>query len=293
MKVFDDPAEFQLHNAKLRADGRQIGLFATLGAIHKGHLSLVDRAIAENDVVVASVFVNPGHFPTIELADAYPSDLEGDLEKLESRGVTATLAPKRELMYPPNYTTKVIMPSFDGLFESSRNPVLVSGIATVCAKLYALVLPHRWYFGEKDVEQIALVRQLGADLNWATEIIGCPALRDADGLPFSSRNTLLDAAGRNAALAVTDIIRAVKAAFDDGQRDSATLSDIGTVAMKERVGSEKEYIEIVDPITMRTQSTADENSMIVIAVTVPPTRILDSFRLSSPLPRELTDPVSI
>lgn len=293
MKVFRDPREFQRHCEGLRASGKQIGLFATLGAIHSGHLSLVDRALAENDAVVSSVFVNPGHFTTIEAADAYPTNEKGDIEKLESRGVDAVIVPSREAMYPPGHTTRVIAPAFEGLPESKQNPALVSGISTISTRLYNLCRPHRWYFGEKDVEQIALIRRLAADLNWDSEIVGCPALRDADGLPFSSRNLLLSPEQRTAALGVTDAIRAIKARYDHGERDGEALSAAGAEAVVARGGSDVEYIRIVDPATMRLQPVAGDNAMVVIAIDTHPVRILDSFRLREELPEQLSNPAVV
>lgn len=293
MQIFTDPAEFQRHNDRLRKGGTQIGLFATLGAIHKGHLSLVDRAIAENDVVVSSIFVNDLMFTTSAEASAYPTDLAGDLAKLEAKGVTAVITPSRDAVYPPGYSTRVTVPSFEGLLESSRLPNMMTGIATICTKLYELCLPHRWYFGEKDAEQIALVRRLCADLNWQCEIVGCPGVRDDDGLPFSSRNLLLSTDERQSALAVTEAIRATKAAFDQGERSSAALSALGAEAIAAHGGASVEYVEVVEPTTMTKIATAEDNALLVLAIKVGKVRILDNHRLSAALPHELVHPVSV
>ena len=293
MQIFESPAEFQRHNDRLRASGAQIGLFATLGAIHLGHLSLVDRATDENDVVVSSVFVNPLMFTTEAEAAGYPTDLEGDLAKLDAKGVAAVLTPSREAVYPPGFSARVTVQSFEGLLESSRLPNMVTGISTLCTKLYELCLPHKWYFGDKDAEQIALVRRLCADLNWQCEIVGCPAVRDADGLPFSSRNLLLSSEQRQSALAVTDAIRAAKAAYDGDERGSAALTALGTEAVEARDGAVVEYVQIVNPDTMTRQEKADERSLLVLAVKVGSIRILDNHRLGTALPRELNDPVTV
>jgi pantoate--beta-alanine ligase len=287
MQIFTDPLEFQRHNERLRAGGTQIGLFATLGAIHRGHLSLVDRAVAENDVVVSSVFVNNLMFSTDAEYQAYPTDLDGDLAKLEAKGVAAVVTPSREAVYPPGFMTRVTAPGFEGLLESSRLPNMMTGIATICSKIYEWCQPHRWYFGEKDAEQIAMVRQLCTDLNWRCEIVGCPAVREDDGLPSSSRNLLLSTEERRSALAVTAAVKAAKAAFDAGERDSAALSKIGKDAVDSHGGATVEYVEVVERSTMATRPAAADGSLLVAAIKVGAVRLLDNHLLSTPLPQEL------
>src|SRR5437660_1678014 len=191
MKVFRDPIEFRDHNLKVRESGQRIGLFASLGSLHEGHMSLVDRARAENDYVISSVFVNPLIFNRLEDADAYPYDPEKDLGKLKARGVDAVIVPDRESVFPSGHETRVTVPPRENRYETALRPNMVTGIATMCSKLFQWVMPHRWYFGEKDAEQVSLIAQFAKDMDWPTEIVPCTSIREPDGLPHSSRNALM------------------------------------------------------------------------------------------------------
>ncbi|MEU7561487.1 pantoate--beta-alanine ligase [Streptomyces eurythermus] len=287
MKVFNDPIEFRDHNLKVRESGRQIGLFATLGAVHRGHLSLVDRARAENDYVVSSVFVNPLMFNGgTEEADAYPYDPTGDLEKLEGKGVDAVLVPSREAVYPPGYVTRVTVPDLEGRYEAARMPNMLSGISTICTKLFQLCVPHRWYFGEKDAQQLALVKQVSKDLNWPTEIVPCPSIREEDGLPFSSRNKLMSPEERALAGCVVDAIRAAKALYDTGERGADALAAAAARAV-EATAAKLDYAALVDRNSFQDLTEATDEALLVVAADLGRLRVLDNHRLSRPLPPEV------
>lgn len=287
MKVFKDPIEFRTYNEKLRASGQQIGLFATLGAVHKGHLSLVEAARGENDVVVSSVFVNPLMFNSVDDADGYPSAPDADLELLEERGVDAVIIPERSVIYPPGHVTRVTVPALEGRYEAARMPNMLSGISTICSMLFQICVPHRWYFGEKDAQQLALVKQVARDLLWPCEIIPCPSIREPDGLPFSSRNATMSAEERDSALAVVQAVKATKAAYDAGDRDARDLIAVSEEAIAGVDGAISDYSALVARESFADQDTADDDSLIVVAADLGRLRVLDNHTLGRPLPPEL------
>ncbi|AHH97258.1 pantoate--beta-alanine ligase [Kutzneria viridogrisea] len=287
MKVFTDPIEFRAHNEKLRESGRSIGMFGTLGAVHRGHLSLVDRARAENDVVVSSIFVNPLMFNESAEADRYPSDDEGDLAKLEAAGVDAVVVPPREAVYPPGHVTRITLPELEGRYEAARLPNMLTGISTICTKLLHICVPHRWYFGEKDAQQVAVMKRLARDLWWSCEVVPCPSVREADGLPVSSRNALMDEAERAAALCVVDAVRLAKLRYDAGERDVRALTAVARARIAEQPGARLDYATVVDKDSFDDRETADSGSLVVVAADLGRVRVLDNHPLGRELPPEL------
>lgn len=292
MRIFEDPHEFQRFNLERRCSGAELGLFATLGAVHRGHLSLVERARAENSVVISTVFVNPLMFTTREEADSYPVDWPGDLEKLRAAGVDAVLRPSYEAMYPDGFDTRVTVPSFEQRFESARLPNMVSGISTICSKLFELCVPHRWYFGEKDAQQLSLVTRLAKDLNWPCEIVPCESIREPDGLPFSSRNALMTATERESAICVVDAVRQTKQLYDMGEVSAARLTETAGARIASEPETTLEYAAIVDRDTFAERATADDDCLIIVAAQVGRVRVLDNHPLGRPLPVEIQHPTS-
>ena len=207
-----------LHGA--RSLGRSVGLVPTMGALHAGHASLIERAAAECDLVVVSIFVNPLQFGEATDLDRYPRTLDTDLEGARASGASVVFAPSVEEMWPgwpEPRATSLVVGGVGSLWEGASRPGHFDGVATVVAKLFALAGPCRAYFGEKDYQQLCVVRRLVADLSFEVEVVGCPIVRDADGLALSSRNVLLGAEDRRAALALPEILSAGQAALDEGE----------------------------------------------------------------------------
>jgi pantoate--beta-alanine ligase len=241
--------------AALAPAGGAVGFVPTMGYLHDGHRSLAAaaRSDARNDVVAASIFVNPLQFaPTEDLA-AYPRDLERDLELLGGAGVDHVLHPGVEEMYPfgtPTLTT-VTVDRVSAAMEGASRPTHFAGVATVVAKLFAITGPCRAYFGEKDWQQLAVVRRMAADLSFPVEVVGCPTVREPDGLAMSSRNVYLDEAHRAAAPALHGALRAGVAAVDSGERDPAAVRSAMHAVLDPVTEAEVDYLEVVDAATLQ------------------------------------------
>lgn len=261
----------------LRAGGRSVGFVPTMGALHEGHLSLVRRARADNDVVVVSIFVNPTQFNEAGDLDSYPRQESEDITLAEQAGVDLVFAPSAAEMYPEGFGTQVrvtglVTEVLEGLHRGLGH---FDGMTTIVAKLLHAVSPHSAYFGQKDAQQLVVVRKMVADLAIPTRIVACPTHRDPDGLAMSSRNAKLSAKEREQALAIPRSLAAAEAAVARGDREAASLS-----AFVERVlldaGLEVEYVAIVNPATLETMLSVDGVSLCVIAVRVGGVRLIDN-----------------
>jgi pantoate--beta-alanine ligase len=256
VKVARTVAEVRGQLASERAAGRSIGLVPTMGAFHAGHLSLIDAARADNDVVVVSLFVNPAQFGPSEDLARYPRDEARDIAAAEEAGVDVLLLPSVEEMYPPGFDTWVEPGELGTILEGAFRPGHFRGVATICTKLFGIVAPARAYFGRKDAQQLAVIRQVVRDLALPLEIASCPTVRDPDGLALSSRNAYLSPDDRAAALALpralqagleahrfgTDAVAAARALLDGAPGmsvDYVALADFDglTLAAAVRVGS--------------------------------------------------------
>ena len=250
-----------------------------MGALHAGHLSLVEAARAENDVVVVSVFVNPLQFGPGEDLDRYPRDWERDLRVLTEAEVDAVYRPSTEAMYPPGATTRVRVGEVSEPLEGAARPVHFEGVATVVTKLLTAVEPDRAYFGQKDAQQVAVVKRLARDLDMGVEIRVVPTVRELDGLALSSRNAYLSSAERKAAIALSAALREGAAAYASGEREPSRLEAV----LRRRLGAEPlvevEYAELVDPATFRKPGT-----LAVLAARVGKTRLIDNHDLAFPFP---------
>jgi pantoate--beta-alanine ligase len=262
-----------------RADGRSIGLVPTMGALHAGHLSLVDLARHENDVVVVSIFVNPIQFGPGEDFARYPRDPERDAAMLAAAEADAIYEPSTEAMYPPGATTRVQVGAVSASLEGHARPGHFEGVATIVTKLLAAVGPDRAYFGQKDAQQVAVVRRLARDLDLGIEIRVGPIVREADGLALSSRNVYLNPAERAAATSLSSALRLAAEAYAAGERDPQQLSEL----MKARMGKEPavrvDYADVVDAATFEKPGT-----LAVVAAWVGKTRLIDNHDLATPFP---------
>lgn len=274
--------ELRLELDAARLSGRSIGLVPTMGALHEGHLSLVDRSVAENGLTVVTIFVNPTQFRPGEDLDAYPRQLADDVALATERGADLIFAPPVEEVYPDGFATKVAV---TGVTETlcgapeRRGHEHFDGVTTVVAKLFNMVQADRAYFGQKDAQQVAVIRRMARDLNFRTEVIACPTVREADGLALSSRNAYLTADERPRALALVNALRAAQAALLSGETGAATLVEIAREKLAQ--ADSIEYFELVDPDTLEAVSTVDGPVLAVTAARVGRTRLIDNMLLQT------------
>lgn len=260
-----------------RKEGLTVGLVPTMGYLHEGHQSLIARSVAENDRTVVSDFVNPIQFgPTEDLA-TYPRDLAHDAELCEKTGADLIFHPTPEEMYAPDFCTYVDMDHLTkGLCGASR-PIHFRGVCTVVSKLFHIVQPDRAYFGQKDAQQLAVIRRMVRDLNMPLEIIGCPIIREADGLAKSSRNTYLNTEERQAALCLSRGLNKGKAAIEAGETDAEKVKAIITAEIDAEPLSRIDYVEIVDWNNLEPVASTDGSILTAVAVYIGKTRLIDNF----------------
>ena len=261
-----------------RADGRSVGFVPTMGYLHDGHVSLMRAARKDNDVVVSSVFVNPLQFAAHEDLDDYPRDLERDASLAEDAGVDLLFVPSVDEMYPDGHVSEG--------FEGASRPTHFAGVATVVAKLFSIVGPCAAYFGEKDFQQLAVVRRMVADLSMPVDVIGCETVREADGLAMSSRNAYLTPAQRAAAPVVNEALRTAASAITDGETDPAAVRRIMADVVAARTGpetdSELDYCDVVDAATFTTPDPLAGDLRLLIAVRFARTRLIDNVGVTAP-----------
>lgn len=266
---------------KWRSKGLSVGFVPTMGYLHEGHESLIKRAVAENDAVVVSIFVNPMQFgPTEDLA-SYPRDLEADSKLCEAAGAKLIFHPEPEEMYDDGFCSYVDMNGLTNALCGLSRPVHFRGVCTVVNKLFNIVKPDKAYFGEKDAQQLAVIKRMVKDLNMDIEIVGCPIIREADGLAKSSRNTYLSPESRKQAVILSKSIFMAKKMVEDGERDSAKVKN----AMRELIESEPltdiDYIEIVDVNTMKSLDVIKGDILCAIAVNVGgEARLIDNMMMT-------------
>ena len=223
MQVLSTKSEFREHLETVRALGRTVGLVPTMGALHEGHLSLLRAAANDCDVVALTIFVNPLQFGVGEDLDAYPRPLERDLELAEAAGADVVFTPTTSEMYPGLTLTNVHVDRLTSSMEGASRPTHFDGVTTVVTKLFNIAGPCRAYFGEKDFQQLAVVRRMAADLDQPMEIVGCPIVRETDGLAMSSRNVYLSSAEREAATVINRALRAGAAMIEAGESDPSVI----------------------------------------------------------------------
>lgn len=248
-----------------------------MGALHDGHLSLVARARRENDRVVVSLFVNPLQFGPNEDFERYPRRLEADLDLLAQAGVDAVYVPSLETMYPEGSATRVVVAGVTEPLEGASRPGHFEGVTTVVLKLFTATRPDRAYFGQKDAQQLAVVRRMARDLDTGVEIVGCPIVREPDGLALSSRNVYLDAAERRAALALSSALRAANDAYLRGEQQPDRLREILQDVLGREPLARIDYAEVVDPDTFTVPGR-----LAVLAVRFGSTRLIDNHLLGEP-----------
>ena len=278
MRVVKSIKEMQSISESLRKTGKTIGFVPTMGYLHDGHMSLVECARRENDVVVMSIFVNPVQFAPGEDFERYPRDLERDRKIAQEKGVDYLFVPEVSEMYPPGYSTYVEVEGITEVLCGAKRPGHFRGVATVVTKLFNIVKPHRAYFGKKDFQQLKVIERLVKDLNFDVEVIGCPIVREKDGLAMSSRNVYLSPEERESATSLYRALKLAKELFEKGERDPEVIKS----RMEELILSHPhvkaiDYIEIVDPETFKPVDEIKEGTLIALAVFVGNARLIDNW----------------
>jgi pantoate--beta-alanine ligase len=257
----------------------KVGLVPTMGYLHEGHLSLIRRARAECDHVVVSIFVNPTQFGPKEDLSRYPRDLDRDLGLIEPLGVDLVWIPTAGIMYPKGYQTWVEVETVTRPLEGVRRPGHFRGVTTVVAKLFNGVQPQRAYFGQKDAQQAAVIRQMTRDLNFPIEIVVCPIVREPDGLAMSSRNVYLDAEERKAARVLYRSLNAAKNVYHNGERNAEELRRIMREVIATEPLAQMQYISCADYNTLDELETVTGKTLLSMAVFIGKTRLIDNLVL--------------
>ena len=268
----------ELRSARLILD-EPVGFVPTMGFLHEGHLSLVRRAAEECASVVVSIFVNPAQFGPTEDLSAYPRDIEKDLRLLEPLGVNLVWIPTPKIMYPDGYQTWVEVEALTEFLEGAQRPGHFRGVTTVVAKLFNGVRPAKAYFGQKDAQQVAVIRQMVRDLNFPLDVVVCPIVREPDGLAMSSRNIYLDSEQHKAALVLYRALNAAKNAYEMGERDAEKLRSIMEETTESEPLAKMQYVSCANYDTLQELDTVRGKALLSMAVFVGKTRLIDNFVL--------------
>jgi len=279
MRTLRTVEELRTTLASDRRAGLEIGLVPTMGALHQGHLSLISQAREQCDRVVVSLFVNPAQFNERSDLERYPRQETHDARLAAEAGADLLFAPSTEEVYPPRFATTVeVLGVTERLEGAARGAEHFRGVCTVVTKLLCMALPDAAYFGQKDAQQVLVIRRLVRDLNLPVRIEVCPTVREPDGLAMSSRNVLLDPRERDRALALYDALRAVKDCAARGERRTARLLEAGQQKLAAR-GVHPEYLELVEPDTLERLEWLEEPALLAIAARVGATRLIDNLIL--------------
>jgi pantoate--beta-alanine ligase len=277
MLIIRTVSEMQSRARTLAHQGRTIGFVPTMGYLHDGHLSLMRRARQESDVVVTSIFVNPTQFGPHEDFERYPRDEEGDRKKCESAGVDFLFIPAAAEMYPEKPVVFVMVEGITGILEGAIRPGHFRGVATVVSKLFNIVKPAKAYFGQKDYQQCAVIRRMVKDLNMDVEIVVLPTVREADGLAMSSRNSYLSADERRTAAIIHRALSAAEHLVKAGVKEPEKVKNKTLAVLKEEPGISIDYVEVADPETLAPLSEMKGAAVIVVAVRLGRTRLIDNL----------------
>ena len=282
MQILETAEALQTLTEAWRRDGRRIGFVPTMGALHEGHLQLVRAAVAANDVVVVSIFVNPTQFNNADDFKFYPRTLESDAELLRDTGATAIFAPSVEQMYPQPAVLRFDFGALERVMEGAQRPGHFNGVATVVSKLFHLGRPHRAYFGQKDWQQVAVVRQLIADLSFDLELVSCPTIREEDGLAMSSRNRRLRPEARAVAPRLHEALQLTAASLREG-RSPGEAQQHGAEWLRQFPDIELEYLEVADAQTLQpawAAPSAEQPLVICLAAWLGGVRLIDNVLVS-------------
>ncbi len=265
----------------LTAGKIETGFVPTMGYLHDGHISLVERARAENSAVVASIFVNPTQFGPNEDLTRYPRDFDGDFQKLESAGVDALFYPDPAELYQNHFQTYVDVKDISSPLCGAFRPGHFRGVATVVLKLFNIIAPTRAYFGNKDYQQLRVIKTMVRDLNVDVEVIGCPTVREPDGLAMSSRNSYLNQYERSQAVCLYNSMVAAKQLFDGGETSARTLLATVENRINQQPDAKIEYARLVDSTTLADVEDANPRCVFALAVRIGATRLIDNMSLGA------------
>lgn len=276
MKILTTVKEVREYVKSARMAGKTVGLVPTMGYLHEGHASLVKKSVAECDVTIVSIFVNPTQFAPNEDFDAYPRDLEHDVKLLTECGADCVFHPEADEMYFSDATTTIVPDVLSKNLCGKTRPIHFGGVCTVVGKLFNIVTPDKAFFGQKDAQQLAIIKRMVRDLNFPVEVIGCPIIREEDGLAKSSRNTYLNEEERKAALCLSQAVRIGQDMVNSGEKSTRVILD----AMIKHIESEPlakiDYVQAVDG-SMQDVEEAGEDTLFAMAVYIGKTRLIDNF----------------
>jgi pantoate--beta-alanine ligase len=272
-EVVRDPSDMRARVEDLRRDGRTIAVVPTMGALHEGHLELLRVARRSADIVILTIFVNPTQFGPNEDLAKYPRDEAGDLAKARTCGIDLAFCPDASAMYPAGAQTFIEVRELQQPMCGASRPGHFAGVATIVAKLFNITKPHVAVFGEKDYQQLAIIRRMVRDLDFAIQIVGVPIVRERDGLALSSRNAYLSAEGRQIALGLSRGLAAAEALVKAGERDAATLRAAATAQL---VGARIDYVELRDATELSEITRLERPAVLAVAAFVGATRLIDN-----------------
>jgi pantoate--beta-alanine ligase len=272
-EVVRDPSDMRARVEDLRRDGRTIAVVPTMGALHEGHLELLRVARKSADIVILTIFVNPTQFGPNEDLAKYPRDEAGDLAKARTCGIDLAFCPDATAMYPAGAQTFIEVRELQQPMCGASRPGHFAGVATIVAKLFNITKPHLAVFGEKDYQQLAIIRRMVRDLDFAIEIVGIPIVRERDGLALSSRNAYLSAEGRQIALGLSRGLAAAEALVKAGERDAATLRAAATAQLS---GARIDYVELRDATELSEITRLERPAVLALAAFIGATRLIDN-----------------
>lgn len=279
MRVVTSPEEMQAASREVLRQGKRVGLVPTMGALHEGHLSLVRMARDQSPVVAVSIFVNPLQFAPGEDYEKYPRRLDRDREILEKECVDLVFVPAPQAMYPRQQATYVTVEGLSDKLCGRSRPGHFRGVATVVAKLLNIVQPAVTYFGQKDATQVAIIRRMARDLNFATDIVVAPTVRASDGLALSSRNAYLNEQQRKSATVLYRVLTHIRSLAEEGEHNSEFLKQEGLKMLAQEPAVRLDYLEIADPEALDPVQDISRGALVAIAAYVGPARLIDNVVL--------------
>lgn len=283
MKIISDCHEMQQYTLKQKRDGKRIAFVPTMGYLHEGHASLLREGRKQGDLLILSIFVNPTQFGANEDLGRYPRDLERDCALAAECGVDVIFTPTAAGMYPPGFQTSLTVQELSRPLCGAHRPGHFDGVAIVVTKLFNIVQPDVAFFGKKDFQQLAVIRQMTADLNLPLEIVGLPIIREADGLAMSSRNAYLSPAERSSALCLSRAIRLVRECYRAGETHVDTLRNTALTLIGQEPAAEVDYLEFRNSSSLQEVATASDCTLLALAVKIGTTRLIDNTVLGEEL----------
>ncbi|GMQ60400.1 pantoate--beta-alanine ligase [Vallitalea sediminicola] len=279
MKILNDINELRKHLEIYRTEGKTIGLVPTMGYLHEGHISLVEKSVTDNDITVLSIYVNPTQFGPNEDLDKYPRDIENDKKLAKEAGVDVIFIPTNSVMYQDNHTTYINVNKLTNNLCGKSRPTHFRGVTTIVTKLFNIVQPNRAYFGQKDAQQAIVIKKMVKDLNIFIDIIICPIIRENDGLALSSRNTYLSIKDRKQATILYQSIQESEECIKSGEHSATIIKDIIRKMIEEKPSATIDYISIVNEDTLEDIDYIKGNILIALAVKFGRTRLIDNLRM--------------